>query len=350
MVCNRRGKRSLWPCVAVVYCLVLCQPSWAHARRGALDRTIRSGFAALRAKRWMRARVRFELALRLRDQAFGSVAEPNAQLETDLREQLRSYWLSMNGQQSLLEFACFSAQLEGKDELAEEYFNKVEAMRGPLWGRSWEECVRRTHRIFFANLRSARGPRFGKALTLAGRLLLDIRAPNGMAVLKRARRIAPREPAVHNAIASYLLTHRDPGGAKRSARASLALKPDQPAVLIDLATAEWMLARLDAASSAARKATTLDPLLPGPHGILALVALERGDVVSAVREAEIGNNLSEQHPFFRTILAICLVASGDEFQAKKNMSAAWPNGPPSDEQLRGLLLRRKPLQYARQLR
>jgi len=350
--CGRRKSSALCLQMALTCCLAFGQSTSTLAVKSTpsrLGRAVQLGFVALREQRWRKARIRFELALRVFDSPPEAVAESKPEEQGEF-ERLGSYWLSMNGKQSLLELACFSAQLEGNDSGAQSYFDQVEAMRGLFWGKSWEECVRRTHRIFFRRVAYCRSPHYGKTLALAGRLLLDAGSRKGLHVLKRARRIAPRDPSVYSALASYLITHGDPGGARMAARASLVLKPDQPCVLMDLATAELVLARFERATNAARRAYKLNPEGPGPHGVMALVALERGDAALAVREAETANRLSSEHRFYRTILAVCLQASGDKIEAKKTMNLAWPNVPPSDEDLRHWFFRRKPLEYARQLR
>jgi tetratricopeptide (TPR) repeat protein len=351
MVCyHGRRKNPLFTALVLSCGLVFSHPSWSQAahRRPKVN-VVQSGFAALRAHRWMRARLHFEKAIQLWNAPSQNATHTDASRSISPRQYLESYYLSMNGKQSLLEFACFSAQMEGDDEKAEQYLNQVEAMRGPMWGTSWVECVRRSHRVFFTNLRRARGARFAKTLVLAGRLLLESEDRRGLSVLRRARRIAPHDVTVNRIVASSLICRGKPREARLAARASLAQKPDQPSVLIDLATAEWMLGRLKPALTAAQAASALDPQAPGPHGILAFVALELGDAVSAKKEAEVGNRLSNEHRFYQTILAVCLCASGDDVQARNNMNAAWKNGLASEQQLREWFFRGRPLKYARQL-
>ena len=181
---------------------------------------------------------------------------------------------------------------------------------------------------------------------MAGRFLLTAEDLSGLDLIRRAKHNLPKDATVPALIASYLIVNHDAAGAKSEAQASLALNPDEPSVLIDLATAEWLLGELEPAASAAHKAATLDPALPGPHATLAFVALESGDSALALKEAEVGNQLSNGHKFFKTILAVCFEASGDQKKAKKLMAEAWEDAPDED-QLKAWFFRGKPLEYVR---
>ena len=132
--------------------------------------------------------------------------------------------------------------------------------------------------------------------------------------------------------------------AKSLANISLAANPKQARVLIDLATAEWLLGEYDNSEKHAREATSLRPDLPGPHGTLALVAVVRNDLVTAAKEAEAGVKLSERHLYYLAIQAIVFEASGNKKGADSNIKEAWNGEYPSEDQLRKWFLKDKPLE------
>jgi len=326
-----------------------------------LDQEIQAGFSTLKNKDPQAAQKHFEEAVKIFDgkpstshwllaklslSPSNSVVTVNGKPK-NVSEQVDGYRQVMGTQQALYEFAAFSLQLSGDDRKAATYFDKVDQMRGVMWGKSWIELVPQIHRLFFSYVIPDDSERFGRYLLLAGRLLLDAEDSGALALIRQAKHNLPKDATVPALIASYLIVNHDPGGAKSEAQASLALDPNQPSVLIDLATAEWMLGELGLATSAARKATELNPGLPGPHATLAFAALETGDNSLALSEAELGNKLSNGHQFFKTILAVSFVASGNKQRAEQLMAEAWDGGPPDERQLVAWFFRGKPLEYAR---
>jgi hypothetical protein len=263
----------------------------------------------------------------------------------------------MGARQSLYTFTCFTAALAGDTEKATQYFDKTRGIRSPFWGRSCDDWAIRIHRGFFAILPRSSAPGYGRLLAYAGQLLLDAGRPRAIGLIRKARHLAPGDATVPAILASYDVTHQRPASASKEARASLSLKPDQVAVLIDLATAEWVLAsstgasirvaaHLAAAVAAARRAMTLDPTLPGPHATLAFVDLQKGDALAAIREAQVALNLREGEPFFETVLAACLQASSNNQPARELMKKAWPGRCPTASDLRRWFFRARPLQSA----
>lgn len=328
-----------------------------------LDQKIQAGLAALQFKNWQQAQASFEGAIKIFEEkpstspwvltklslsASNSVVTVNGKSK-DVSEQVNGYRQVMGTQQALYEFAAFSAQLAGDGRHAEQYLEKVNGMRGVMWGKSWVEIVPRVHAIFFSSLGSDSSENFSKYLLMAGRLLLDAQDQGGLKLIRQAKQNLPKDASIPALLASYLIVNNDPAGAKAEAQASLALDQNQTSVLIDLATAEWLLGELDLATKAARKAAELDSTLPGPHATLAFVALETGDASSALKEANLGNKLSNGHTFYKTILAVSFKASGDTQQGRKLMLEAWDGGSPDEQQLKAWFFRGKALEYARAL-
>ena len=328
-----------------------------------LDQEVQAGFAALKNKDPQTAQKHFENALKVFDakpsaskwlsmklslSPSNSVVTVNGQPK-DVSDQVDSYRQVMGTHQALLEFAAFSAQLAKDSRTADIYVNKVEDMRGVMWGKSWLELIPQIHRVFFPYVTPDDSEAFGKYLLMAGRLLLDADNSGAIELIRRAKHNLPKDATVPALIASYLINNHDANGAKSEALDSLALDPNQASVLIDLATAEWLLGELEPASKAAHKAMEIDPTLPGPHATLAFVALETGDPAEALKHAELGNQLSDGHPFFKTILAVSCLASGNSQRAQKLMTEAWKDDYPDEKKLASWFFRSKPLEYARSL-
>jgi len=364
---------SLLACLAWLSLAFEAVPA-ASTKGPRLNTEVARGFAALRRSHWKRAQAHFEQAVKLFDDELrpSSDSTPNRHqtateslMPSDKGRrlelmQLNNYWSEMGARQSIYTFTCFTAALAG-DERAARYFEMARGMRGPLWGRSCDEWAIRIHRSFFATLPRSNSPGYGRLLAYAGQLLLDAGKPKAIGLIRQAWRLAPDDPTVAAMLASYDVMHNRPGSARNEARASLASKPDQVSVLIDLATAEWVLAssvprasgtalqHLSAAEAAARRAMTLDPSLPGPHATLAFVNLEKGDTAVAVREAKEALGLREHEPFFETVLAACLEASGNRQRARELMKKAWSGRCPQDWELRRWFFRARPLEYALQI-
>jgi tetratricopeptide (TPR) repeat protein len=332
-----------------------------EAPQSKLDQRIQAGFTALQAKNWKQAQSYFEEAVKIFEGKPSaspliltklSLSPSNTVITVngkprDVSGEVNSFRQVMGTQQALYEFAAFTSQLAGDNQNAEKYLNKVDEMRGVMWGRSWTDLIPQIHTLFFSYLSSDNSENFSQYLFMAGRLLLSVEDSDGIKLIREAKQILPKDPTIPALLASYMITHNDPSTAKSEAQVSLALSPNQPSVLIDLATAQWMIGEFDGASKAARRAAELNPDLPGPHATLAFIALETDDKSSALKEAEIGNKLSNGHRFFKTILAVCLEAAGNTQQAKSLMVEAWKGDSPDEEQLKAWFFRGKALELAR---
>ncbi|HKV38851.1 MAG TPA: hypothetical protein VJX67_06535 [Blastocatellia bacterium] len=347
MPVNHRRWRTIASTLVCLGTIFSLADSVIAAKRPRLGAEISAGYTALHRHRWKLALGHFEHAIREFEQT-SAVPEfkSSERSNSNLRRDLDLYVSSMAGAQALATFACLSAALAGEDPKAEEYLEKVEHMRSAMWGRSYNEYASLVQRRFFAIVHKSDSERYGKLLRYAGELLLDAGHPRGIALIAQARRLAPKDAEPPALLAAYFINHHRAGVARREARASLHVKPGQPRVLIDLATANWLLGHLESARSAAHRAASLDPSLPGPHATLAFVALQKSDYQTAVREAEEGQRLSGAHAFYATVLAACLIAAGDQPRAREVMKQAWPGALPGEKQLRDWFFRGRVLHYA----
>ncbi|MEO6393221.1 MAG: hypothetical protein ABIP75_15330 [Pyrinomonadaceae bacterium] len=351
-----------------IFIIIVALSLWVNATLGVqtstptLDQQVQAGFTALKAKDWKLAQASFAGAVKTFDAKPAASALIMSKLSpldsapvvvtkdgkpTDVAAEVNGFRKVMGTQQALYEFLAFSAQLAGDGATAQEYLAKVDEMRGVMWERSWVALIPQIHTLFYGQLTAETSENYGKYLLSAGGMLLAIDDPAGLKVIRQAKLSLPKDPAVPAQLASYLIVHDDPAGAKTEAKASLALDPNQASVLIDLATANWLLGDLEGAAVNANQAAGLRPQMPGPHATLAFVALEKGDLPTAVREAELGNKLGNGHQFFKSLWAVCLEASGDHARAVKLMNEAWPGGAPDLDQLKQWFFRRRALELAR---
>lgn len=347
----------------LICCICLGWASQLFAQSSpTLDQQVEAGLTALKAKNWKLAQSSFAAAVKTYDAKpvasaliMSKLSPPNSTSVVitkngkpqDVATEVNGFRQVMGTQQALYEFLAFSAQLAGDSVTADEYLAKVDEMRGVMWEKSWVALIPQIHALFYRQLTTETSDNFGKYLLSAGGMLLAIDDPEGLKVIRQAKLSLPKDPAVPALLASYLIVHDDPAGAKTEAKASLTLDPNQASVLIDLATANWLLGDLEGASVNANQAAGLRPQMPGPHATLAFVALEKGNLPTAVREAELGNKLGNGHKFFKSVWAVCLEASGDHARAVKLMNEAWEGSTPDLDQLKQWFFRGKALELAR---
>jgi len=250
----------------------------------------------------------------------------------------------MGTRQALLTFASFASQLEGNSELAQKYNDQVYGLQGLLWGTSWRMFVPLIQALFHVTVPPEKTENYGRYLFLSGQLLWDSHEEKGKSLIEEAQKILPKDPDIAGSLGSIYMVQQDPVKAKQQSELSLSINPKQPHVLIDLATAEWLLSSYEAASKHAVAASTLDPKLPGPHLLLSLIAIEKDDLKKADEEASVGAKLSQNHPFYLTIQAAILEAKGNHAGADKIIKDAWEGNIPSLKQFENWYLKHKALE------
>lgn len=346
----------VWVVVSSLSVQLLSAQDEIAGKKPSLDSSLKAAFDALSKKNYREARVSLEAALgafdkdpspsewlferiRLPDEDAGDVTskDPNVRAITGWRH-------SMGSRQALLTFMAFTAQLEGNKVLADKYLDEVYRMQGPLWGVSWRMFIPPIQAVFHTALPKDESENFGRYLHLAGILLEEADEEMFLPLFERAQKLAPRDAEIAGNLASAYVVRLRALEAKSLAQLSLSLKPKQPRVLIDLATAEWLLGDLESAKATMTEATGLRPDLPGPQGTLALVFFTQGNLVAATKAAERGVALSKRHPYYLAIQAIVLEGSGKSTEADKNIVEAWKGEYPSEDQLRKWFFRDKPLE------
>jgi len=217
-------------------------------------------------------------------------------------------------------------------------------MQSLVWGTSWRAYVPPIEGLFHTAIKEEKSENFGLYLYRAGLLMDDAGQEIAEKFFVEAQRLAPKDPEVAANLASYYVVRLRAAEARPLAQLSLSVNPRQAHVLIDLASAEWLLGDLDNALVHSNQAAELDPSLPGPHVTLVLVHLARGENAEALKEAEQGVQLSERHFYYLAAQAIAYEAAGKPELAVKNVREAWNGEYPDEGTLRKLFLKDKPLE------
>ena len=152
-------------------------------------------------------------------------------------------------------------------------------------------------------------------------------------LLQNAQKNLPKDAAIAALLANGFLQKRNPVEAKKQAELSLSIKPGVTSVLIDLATAEWLLEDFDNSVKHSEEAIKLDAEAPGPRMTLALNYIGKNDLPRALKEASRAVDLSRRHPFYLTVQAAVFEVSGNEKEAEKLLREAWQEGLPTFDDL-----------------
>lgn len=105
------------------------------------------------------------------------------------------------------------------------------------------------------------------------------------AALRKQLSLEPDNPRNHMQLATALVAHGDVSGAGQAARKAVAMAPDDPSNHLQAALVLDYSGQLAEAEQAVHQALALDPEFPYAHAALSTFAIERGDAVTALREA-----------------------------------------------------------------
>jgi tetratricopeptide (TPR) repeat protein len=320
-----------------------------------MDESLNNGFDLLTKGKYADARIQFEAA----QTSFTKTPEPSQWLFTKIRlpdenegdatskdpqiRQITGWRHTMGTKQAITTFLALTSQLQGDRAAADKYFDAIYKLQSVLWGVSWRAFIPPIQSVFHLAIPQDSNETYARYLYLSGLLLEDAGEDIALTFFERAQKMAPKDPEIAANLASSYLMKLRVAEAKALAQTSLAVKPQQGRVLIDLATAEWMLGELDNAEKHASEAAALLPQLPGPHVTLALVAIEKGDSMKALKEAEIGVKSSDRHPFYLAVQAAAFELAGKKTEADNNIKEAYKRELPTEDQLKGWFFKGKPL-------
>ena len=143
------------------------------------------------------------------------------------------------------------------------------------------------------------------------RFFTEWRFAEGLNELNRARELAPANPTANDLLARVVVYLGRPDAAEKQARQAVELDPLATSPQNNLARILWYAGKLDEADAAARKAAELQPNAASSRRWQVLVAIQRGDKETALREAQ-----SEPDESYRRFeLAVAQYARGDRAAA-----------------------------------
>ena len=154
------------------------------------------------------------------------------------------------------------------------------------------------------------------------RCLAEWRFVEGLAELKRAKELSPTNPTANDLLARIIVYLGQFDEAERQARQAVELDPLSTVNHGNLARVLFYVGKLDEADAVARKSAELQPTGAGSHRWQALIAAQRGDAESALREAE----LEPDAGFRRFELAVAHHARGDRAAADAALADLIANG------------------------
>ena len=139
------------------------------------------------------------------------------------------------------------------------------------------------------------------------RCFIDWKFADGLAELKRAKELSPANPTANDLLARVIVYLGRFDEAERQARQAVELDPLSTVTQGNLARVLFYAGKLDEADAAARKAAELQPTGAGNHRWQVLIAAQRGDGETALREAQ----LEPGEGYRRFELAVAQYVVGD---------------------------------------
>jgi TolB-like protein/Tfp pilus assembly protein PilF len=154
------------------------------------------------------------------------------------------------------------------------------------------------------------------------RFFIDWKFAEGLSELKRAIELSPANPTANDLLARAILYLGRLDEAERQARQAVELDPLSVTAQGTLARVLFNAGKLDNADAAARKAAELQPASASSHRWQVLIAAERGEGETALREAE----LEPDEGYRRFELAVAQYVVGDRQAADAALADLIANG------------------------
>jgi serine/threonine-protein kinase len=152
--------------------------------------------------------------------------------------------------------------------------------------------------------------------------LAEWKFTEGLAELKRAKELSPANPTANDLLARIIVYLGRFDEAERQARHAVELDPLSTVTYGNLARVLFYAGKLDEADAAARKSAELQPTGAGSHRFQVLIAAQRGDGETALREAQ-----TEPDPGFRRFeLAVAHYVRHDQKAADAALEDLIANG------------------------
>jgi len=154
------------------------------------------------------------------------------------------------------------------------------------------------------------------------RFFVEWKFAEGLSELQRAKEISPANPTANDLLARVIVYLGKLDEAEQQARQAVELDPLSYPPQNNLARVLFIRGKLDEADAAARKAAELQPAAASSHRFQVLVAVQRGDGETALREAQL-----EPDPGYRRfVLALAHHVRGDRAAADAALADLIANG------------------------
>jgi TolB-like protein/Flp pilus assembly protein TadD len=154
------------------------------------------------------------------------------------------------------------------------------------------------------------------------RFFVDWKFAEGLSELKRAKELSPGNPTANDLLARVIVYLGRVDEAERQARQAVELDPLSYAAQNNLARVLFAAGKLDEADSIGRKAAELQPTAASSRRWQVMVAVQRGDGESALREAQ----LEPDEGYRRFELALAQYVRGDRKAADTALADLIANG------------------------
>jgi len=154
------------------------------------------------------------------------------------------------------------------------------------------------------------------------RFFVDWKFAEGLSELKRAKELSPANPTANDLLARVIVYLGQVDEAERHARHAVELDPLSVTAQGNLGRVLFVAGKLDEADAVARKAAELQPAAAGNHRYQVLVAVERGDGETALREAQ----LEPDEGYRRFELALAQYVRSDRAAADAALADLIANG------------------------
>ena len=154
------------------------------------------------------------------------------------------------------------------------------------------------------------------------RFLVDWKFTEGLNELKRAKELSPSNPTANDVLARLIVYLGRIDEAERQGRQAVELDPLSVTAQNNLARILFVTGKLDEADAVARKSAELQPAAASIHRYQVLVAVERGDGATALREAQ----LEPDERYRRFELAVAQYVVGDRQAADAALADLIANG------------------------
>jgi serine/threonine-protein kinase len=154
------------------------------------------------------------------------------------------------------------------------------------------------------------------------RFFIDWKFAEGITAIKRAEELSPANPTANDLLARAILYLGRLDEGERQARHAVELDPLSAIVQGNLARALFFAGKLDEADAAARKAAELQPASASSRRWQSLIAAQRGDGETALREAQ----LEPDEGYRRFLLALAQFVRGDRAAADASLADLIANG------------------------